>query len=103
MYSNINILRSTLWKALFIAYGWPYAVAAFLKIFQDLLAFLQPQLLRWLLSYISEYQRARFGPLGDRPSKLEGFAVAAIMFIASIIQTVALNQVLQSFLCLAHY
>jgi ATP-binding cassette subfamily C (CFTR/MRP) protein 1 len=90
------ILDSTLWKSLFIAYGGPYAVATGLKIVQDFLAFLQPQLLRWFLAYISRYQSARFGPSGsgDAPNKLEGFAIAAIMFCASVIQTIALNQVI---------
>ncbi|TFK44584.1 metal resistance protein YCF1 [Crucibulum laeve] len=90
--------KHTLWKALFIAYGTPYAVAALLKIFQDCLAFLQPQLLRWLLAYISRYQSARFGPANDdhsEPNELEGFAIAVIMFIASVIQTIALNQYFQ--------
>lgn len=58
----------------------------------DLLAFLQPQLLRWLLTYISVYQEARFEP-SDRPSNMEGFAIALIMFIASIVQTICVNQV----------
>ena len=90
------IIDSTLWKSLFIAYGGPYAVAAGLKIVQDFLAFLQPQLLRWLLVYISRYQSARFGPSqnGDVPNKLEGFAIAAIMFCAAVVQTIALNQVI---------
>ncbi|KAG6861347.1 hypothetical protein C0995_001326 [Termitomyces sp. Mi166 len=87
--------KHTLWKALFIAYGGPYAVAAILKVFQDCLAFLQPQLLRWLLSYISWYQSSRFGNVGDGPSSLEGFAIAGIMFLASVAQTVALNQYFQ--------
>ena len=50
-----------LYLALFSAYGAPYAFAAFLKIIQDCLAFLQPQLLRWLLYYVSTYQAAREG------------------------------------------
>ena len=83
---------SPLWRALFVAYGGPYAVAAGLKILQDLLAFLQPQLLRWLLSYISRYQSARFQP-DERPSELQGFAIAIIMFMASVTQTICLNQV----------
>lgn len=89
-------MDSTLWKSLFIAYGGPYAVAAGLKIIQDFLAFLQPQLLRWILVYISHYQSARFGPSEnvDLPNKLEGFSIAAIMFFTSVIQTVALNQVI---------
>jgi len=81
-----------LWKALFIAYGGPYAVAAALKVLQDFLAFLQPQLLRLLLSYISVYQSTRLVP-DRKPSDLEGFALAFIMFIASVIQTICLNQV----------
>ncbi|KAG5338421.1 hypothetical protein C0989_007305, partial [Termitomyces sp. Mn162] len=90
-----NALKKyTLWKALFIAYGGPYAVAALLKVFQDCLAFVQPQLLRWLLSYISWYQSSRFRDV-DRPSSLQGFAIAGIMFVASVAQTVALNQYFQ--------
>jgi len=86
-------LFSTLWKALFVAYGRPYAIAAGLKITQDFLAFLQPQLLRVLLLYISAYQGSRFGY--SRPSDFQGFAIAVLMFVASIIQTVCLNQVCQ--------
>jgi ATP-binding cassette subfamily C (CFTR/MRP) protein 1 len=78
-----------------VAYGKPYAVAAGLKVIQDLLAFLQPQLLRWLLAYISWYQSARFAPVDgdDVPNKLEGFAIAGLMFVASVVQTITLNQV----------
>ena len=69
-------------------------MAAGLKIIQDLLAFLQPQLLRWLLRYISLYQETRYQP-EERPSSFEGFAIAALMFIASTVQTVCLNQYFQ--------
>ncbi|PPQ65474.1 hypothetical protein CVT26_000114 [Gymnopilus dilepis] len=86
--------KHPLWRALFIAYGGPYAVAAGLKVVQDLLAFLQPQLLRILLAYISWYQSARYQPDG-KPSNLEGFAIAIVMFIASVIQTICLNQYFQ--------
>ena len=83
---------SPLWRALFVAYGGPFAIAAGLKVVQDLLAFLQPQLLRWLLSYISLYQETR-SQSDERPSELQGFGIAIVMFIASVIQTVCLNQV----------
>lgn len=83
---------SPLWRALLIAYGGPYAMAAGLKIVQDLLAFLQPQLLRWLLSYISRYQDTRFQS-DEQPSELQGFAIAIVMFMASVTQTICLNQV----------
>lgn len=96
------ILDSALWKSLFIAYGSPYAIAAGLKTIQDFLAFLQPQLLRLLLVYIARYQSTRFRPSESRdvPSELEGFAIAVIMFCASVIQTVALNQVIYVYIVL---
>jgi hypothetical protein len=90
--------HSPLWKALFVAYGGPYAVAAGLKITHDLLAFLQPQLLRWFLSYISAYQETRLDAT-ERPSEFEGFLVALLMFVASVVQTIFLNQVSDVILC----
>ncbi|KAJ3561287.1 hypothetical protein NP233_g10282 [Leucocoprinus birnbaumii] len=87
--------KHALWKALFISYGGPYAVAAILKVAHDFLAFAQPQLLRILLAYISAYQDARFAPDGERPSDVKGFAIAAVMFVASLAQTVCLNQYFQ--------
>lgn len=90
--------HSALWKALFVAYGGPYAVAAGLKITHDLLAFLQPQLLRWFLSYISAYQETRLDAT-ERPSKFEGFLIALLMFVASVVQTIFLNQVSDMILC----
>ena len=86
-----------LWTSLFVAYGGPYAFAAFLKLIQDCLAFLQPQLLRLLLAYISEYQSTRASG-GERPSELEGFAIAVVMFSASVVQTIILHQVCSIFL-----
>lgn len=81
-----------MWKALFVAYGGPYVIAAGLKVLQDILAFAQPQLLRLLLAYISIYQETRFDS-ENRPSNFEGFAIAVLMFVASVVQTIALNQV----------
>lgn len=91
----ILLCSKSLWIALGVAYGGPFAFALFLKIVQDSLAFLQPQLLRWLLAYISDYQSARFGgSLRETgPSKLEGFSVALLMFISSVAQTIVLHQV----------
>ena len=70
-------------------------MAAILKIVQDCLVFLQPQLLRWLLAYISRYQEARFEPSCNEkcPTLLEGFAIAFVMFTAATIQSITLNQV----------
>lgn len=80
--------------SLFAAYGGSYAFAALLKITQDCLSFLQPQLLRWLLAYISEYQTARSHGTAT-PSPFEGFAIAVIMFAASVAQTIILHQYFQ--------
>ena len=76
-----------------IAYGQPFVVALFLKTVQDCLSFLQPQLLRRLLSFITEYQEAREGLLSERPTPLIGFSFAFLMFFASIVQTIILHQV----------
>ncbi|KAG2056246.1 multidrug resistance-associated ABC transporter [Suillus hirtellus] len=88
--------HSSVWLALFLSYGGPYAGAAALKILQDILAFLQPQLLRWLLAYISNYQSTKGASnLLVGPSPLEGYVVAIIMFVASMAQSVVLHQYFQ--------
>jgi hypothetical protein len=61
-------------------------MAAGLKMIQDGLAFLQPQLLRWLLLYITEYQRARSNG-EDTPNPVQGFTIAIIMVSRSSSQT----------------
>ncbi|KAJ7634168.1 P-loop containing nucleoside triphosphate hydrolase protein [Mycena polygramma] len=86
------LVKNGVWKSLFLAYGGPFTMAIFLKLIQDCLAFVQPQLLRLLLAYISRYQGSRYH---DKPNPLEGFSIAIIMFIASVIQTVLLNQYFQ--------
>ena len=67
---------------------------------QDCLAFLQPQLLRRLLSFITDYQEAREGLRNGLPTPLIGFSFASLMFLASIIQTVILHQVCHPTPCL---
>ncbi|KAJ6474594.1 multidrug resistance-associated ABC transporter [Mycena vitilis] len=86
------LVKNGVWKSLFMAYGGPFTMAIFLKLIQDCLAFVQPQLLRLLLAYISRYQGSRYQ---DKPNPLEGFSIAIIMFIASVIQTILLNQYFQ--------
>ncbi|KAJ8516868.1 hypothetical protein ONZ45_g5873 [Pleurotus djamor] len=87
---------SSLWVALFRSYGSEYMFALVLKIGQDSLAFIQPQLLRLLLAYISNYQDTRSEPgFGPRDTPAQGFAYAFLMFAASMMQTVTLNQYFQ--------
>ena len=71
--------------------GIPFQLA--LKFIQDSLAFIQPQLLRLLLSYITHYQEARTNPDDPRPSPYTGFAIAFCMFFAAMCQTTLLHQV----------
>ncbi|KAH7888221.1 P-loop containing nucleoside triphosphate hydrolase protein, partial [Phlebopus sp. FC_14] len=87
--------HSGLWTALFISYGGPYAFALFLKIVQDSFAFVQPQLLRWLLAYISSYQSTKGAEVAEDQSPFEGYAVAIVMFVASLAQTTILHQYFQ--------
>ncbi|KAG7093889.1 hypothetical protein E1B28_007528 [Marasmius oreades] len=87
--------KHPLWRALFVAYGKTYGSAALLKFSQDALAFAQPQLLRMLLVYISRYQSVRLLGAAEKPSPLEGFSIAFLMFLASTAQTVLLNQYFQ--------
>jgi ATP-binding cassette, subfamily C (CFTR/MRP), member 1 len=82
----------SLWLALARAYGSPYALAASLKFLQDALAFLQPQLLRWLLSFIAAYQSARQAGT-PTPNPLEGIVAALLMAATSVIQSITLHQV----------
>ena len=81
--------------ALFASYGGPLAFAACLKLIQDCLAFLQPQLLRLFLSFISSYQSARLSGMSEHlaPSAVEGFSIATLMFLAAITQSIILHQV----------
>ena len=74
------------------AYGGPFFVAVGLKIIQDLLAFAQPQFLRWLLSYIAAYQAA-VKANAETPDPVQGFAIVILMFTAALVQTIILHQV----------
>ena len=95
--------RKSLYLGLASAFGRPFAFALFLKVTQDCLSFLQPQLLRRLLSFITDYQEAREGLFDERPTPLIGFSFSSLMFIASVIQTVILHQVRHSDLHFARF
>ncbi|KAH8832587.1 P-loop containing nucleoside triphosphate hydrolase protein [Flagelloscypha sp. PMI_526] len=118
-----HLKKHSLFMALVLSYGPTYAVAIILKFFADSLNFLQPQLLRWLLSYIANYQAikhsnhpfvtvqanpSRLGPWAlpsmlrfwhseqaPAPSNVEGFVIAFAMFAASVAQTIIIHQYFQ--------
>ncbi|KAG8819292.1 hypothetical protein FRC19_009973 [Serendipita sp. 401] len=86
--------HSSLWAALAAAYGATYAEAAMLKVFQDILAFAQPQFLRMFLAYISYYQASVVDPntTSAPPSRFQGFVIVAGMFACASAQTIILHQ-----------
>lgn len=81
--------KPSLWIALFRGFGGPYFRGACIKTISDALAFVQPQLLRLLISFVDSYR-------GDNPqTPLRGAAIALAMFAVSISQTVFLHQYFQ--------
>lgn len=82
--------KPSLWIALFRAFGAPYFRGALIKTVSDCLAFVQPQLLRLLISFVRSYNG------DDTPQPpIRGAAIALAMFAVSISQTVFLHQYFQ--------
>ncbi|KAK3940375.1 hypothetical protein QBC46DRAFT_127013 [Diplogelasinospora grovesii] len=80
----------SLWVALFRAYGGPYVLAAVFKVGNDISAFIQPQLLRYLISFIDSYRD------GQEPQPIvKGAAIALAMFAVAIFQTTMIHQYFQ--------
>ncbi len=81
----------SLWIALFHAYGGPYMLASVFKVFNDLLAFTQPQLLRLLITFVDSYYTA-----GKEPQPvIKGAAIALAMFAVAFLQTAMIHQYFQ--------
>ncbi|KAI2636344.1 P-loop containing nucleoside triphosphate hydrolase protein [Hypomontagnella submonticulosa] len=80
----------SLWVALFHAYGGPYMLAAIFKIVNDLAAFSQPQLLRYLITFVDSYGE---GKVPQPPIK--GAAIAIAMFFVACLQTSMIHQYFQ--------
>ena len=87
-----NKKNPSLWMALFHGFSGPYFRGALFKAANDTLAFIQPQLLRLLISFVDSYR-------GDSPEPPEpairGAAIALAMFAVSVTQTMALHQYFQ--------
>ncbi|TIC23626.1 hypothetical protein E3Q12_01940 [Wallemia mellicola] len=82
--------KPSLWFALCKAYGKDYLVyATFFKMLQDILTFVQPQLLKSLLRFVNS-QRS------DEPEPLiKGYCLAAVMFLSAVSQSTFLHQYFQ--------
>jgi ATP-binding cassette, subfamily C (CFTR/MRP), member 1 len=88
-YELDNRKHPSLWLAIFRAFSGPYFRAALFKAVNDIFAFVQPQLLRLLISFVDSYR-------GDAPQPVtKGAAIALAMFFVSVIQTTALHQYFQ--------
>ncbi|KAH8686882.1 P-loop containing nucleoside triphosphate hydrolase protein [Ilyonectria robusta] len=80
----------SLWLALFGAYGGPYCVAAIYKIGNDVSQYIQPQLLRLLITFVASYEK------GETPQPvIKGAAIALAMFGCAVFQTTMIHQYFQ--------
>ncbi|KAK4697308.1 hypothetical protein P7C71_g748, partial [Lecanoromycetidae sp. Uapishka_2] len=83
--------RPSLWIALFRGFGGPYFRGSIIKTFSDALSFVQPQLLRLLISFVDSYRR---GSPHQQPV-IRGAAISLAMFAVSVAQTALLHQYFQ--------
>ena len=81
--------KPSLWLALFKSFGGSYARGALIKCGSDVLAFVQPQLLRILINFIDSYRTSEPQPA------IQGIAIALAMFVVSVGQTMCLHQYFQ--------
>ncbi|KJR80768.1 uncharacterized protein SPSK_04818 [Sporothrix schenckii 1099-18] len=81
--------RPSLWIAAFRAYGGPYSMAALFKIGNDLSAFAQPQLLRFLIAFVASYKTPEPQPA------IQGAVIAFAMFGVATFQTIMIHQYFQ--------
>lgn len=72
----------SLWRVMFKAYGTPYLLATVFKVLNDLAAFSQPQLLRYLIAFCESYEKGRV----EQPV-VKGAAIAIGMFFVACLQT----------------
>ncbi|KAH7041035.1 P-loop containing nucleoside triphosphate hydrolase protein [Microdochium trichocladiopsis] len=82
--------RPNLWLVLAKAYGGPYLLAAVFKTLSDIANFSQPQLLRYLITFVASYEA---GKTPEPPIK--GAAIALAMFFVAILQTTMIHQYFQ--------
>ena len=83
--------RPSLWMAMFRGFGGPYFRGTVIKTVSDGLAFVQPQLLRLLITFVDSRRRGNPNP---QPA-VRGAAIALAMFAVSLSQTVCLHQYFQ--------
>ncbi|KAG9239762.1 P-loop containing nucleoside triphosphate hydrolase protein [Amylocarpus encephaloides] len=82
----------SLWMAIFRSFSGPYFRGALFKIISDTSAFIQPQLLRLLITFVDSYRPGNPNP---PQAVIKGAAIALGMATVSITQTIALHQYFQ--------
>lgn len=80
----------SLWIALFRAYGGPYMLAAVFKVGNDVAQYIQPQLLKVLISFIDSYQEGK-----QKQPVVLGALIAICMFAVAVFQTIMIHQYFQ--------
>lgn len=83
------------WTSLAYAYGGTYLIAGLLKASQDALAFVQPQLLRRLLRFVSSWDDARRDDGLTAEPASRGFMITVSLFIVAVTQTAVLHNYFQ--------
>lgn len=83
------------WTSLAFAYGGNYAMAGFLKAVQDALAFVQPQLLRYLLRFVQTWDDARRDDSIVPQPAGRGFFLTFSLFAVAVTQTSILHNYFQ--------
>lgn len=68
------------------SFGAPFLIAGIFKMLQDIIAFIQPQLLKQLILFVNDFCKDPSIPL------TKGFMIVFAMFTCSILQTAALHQ-----------
>ncbi|KAM7197693.1 P-loop containing nucleoside triphosphate hydrolase protein [Rhypophila sp. PSN 637] len=81
----------SIWLAMFQAYGGPYMVAAVFKVGNDISAFTQPQLLKYLIAFVHSYYAKDEEP----QPVIKGAAIALAMFGVAVFQTTMIHQYFQ--------
>lgn len=83
--------RPSLWMAMFRGFGGPYFRGTVIKTFSDTLSFVQPQLLRLMISFVDSYRNGNPHP----QPVIRGIAISLAMFAVSVAQTALLHQYFQ--------
>jgi len=79
----------SLWIALSHGFGKTFALGGCFKVAHDVLAFVQPQLLRLLIVFVQSYDDPGAQPVA------RGIAIESAMFATSVLQTVLIQQYYQ--------